>query len=627
MEYRNKAIQAWLMEANRLPTRNKVPPGRLPPSHLPSSPASTQKEPGNETGNSSKDASPAKSGGYVALPSTPDSAITKTSCLLDLGSGGVKLTVEHAEVHNHVDVPNHVDAQDHVPDSPRQPGSSKTSIPREIENENQADNDQKQVVLRAVTPALKADEPEVESPVAPRSSMGQSAWEISIDGVDDTGPLDHVADLTEDDGTSSPRDTSWAMQGTIDIRNEIAPKHKLENVGGILRKDPWMDEGDDDFIFRTRSFYHAFIVDWSSRIPRHPRPTFLEDGGIEEHWFRDVDTETGRLREPVEQPPTFVDMHEEMELDPNLRDRRRDWTSAYLITRENKVRKRKARWLHHARTQAHGEVEGRLLLPPIPPPRKVEVDCVLRPAKPSDLAGIVDIYNWEIKRGIRAWDTELVDEEDFRRIGRSCKDAKLPFIVAVGRPVDLNDPSNWPSKVMWEEFKAWTATSVVDPPQFKKREPTVIGFAFMQPYDRGFGLGRHVGRTTVQLSVFVHHEYRRKHVGTALIDRLLTHILWNNIGTDGRFNQPLPNRIIIETLMRGKADPDFSWMSRMLRGFHFQEVGHMYSSHRTQRGKNSEWLDKYIWQHDASMDYDPGDSDPGIWEGGLAWSRAKHLTM
>lgn len=78
--------------------------------------------------------------------------------------------------------------------------------------------------------------------------------------------------------------------------------------------------------------------------------------------------------------------------------------------------------------------------------------------------------------------------------------------------------------------------------------------------------------------------------------------------------------------MRGKDDPDFAWMSQMLRGFSFWEVGRLDSSHRTRRGDNSEWLHKYIWQHEASMNFGPGDSDPGVWEGGLAWSRTKHLT-
>ncbi|ROT36051.1 hypothetical protein SODALDRAFT_328436 [Sodiomyces alkalinus F11] len=79
--------------------------------------------------------------------------------------------------------------------------------------------------------------------------------------------------------------------------------------------------------------------------------------------------------------------------------------------------------------------------------------------------------------------------------------------------------------------------------------------------------------------------------------------------------------------MRGKDDPDFAWMERMLRGFLFREVGRTDSSHRTRRGMNSEWLNKHIWQHQASIEEYPAESDPGAWEGGLAWSRSKHLMM
>lgn len=516
MYRRDKNAQAWLTGANRLPTRNKVPPGRFQSTHHPSGSASTWKKPGNERGSCREDASQAKSGKGVDDWSTPGSAVTETPCPGGLGNGGVQLTAKP------------VDAEGHASDSLQQPNSPGVSIQGDKENSDQTGNEEKQLVLRAATPALEADEPEVESPVAPRSSLSQSAWEISIDGLGDARTPGHVAEATHDDGTSSHKDAYRATEGA-DIRNEIAPKHKLENVGGIIRKDPWMDEGDDDFIFRTRRFYEAFIVDWSSKICNDARPTFLEDGSNKLHWLCDVDTETGRLRGPIEQPPTFVDMEEEMRSKPSMRDHRRNWNSEYLITRENKARNKKARRLHHARILTRCETADPShpptpATPATPPPRKVEVNCVLRPATPSDLPGIVDIYNWEIKRGIRAWDTELVGEEDFRRVGRSCREAKLPFIVAVYHPIDLNDPNNWPSEAMWEEFKAWTASTVDGAPQFKKREPTVIGFGFMQPYDRGYGRGKHVGRTTVQMSVFVHHEYRRKRVGTAIMDRLLTHV-------------------------------------------------------------------------------------------------------
>ncbi|ROT36052.1 hypothetical protein SODALDRAFT_328437 [Sodiomyces alkalinus F11] len=510
MEYRDKNAQSFLAGANRFPTRNKAPPGRYPPGRFPSVSASTSIKPPNEAQNSLKDASAAKSEHNMPDPSTPDTAITKMSCVPDLGHGEVKLTVDH------------VNSLDFIPNSPQQPSSSEIPLQLEAEKDTQEANDQKQLTWRPVTPRAEVDEPEVESPVVPKSPKSQSAWEISIDGIDSPGVVNQVAGITGDDVTGSSKDADQPVEGA-DIRNEIAPKHKLENVGGIIRKDPWMNEGDDDFIFRTREFYHAFIVDWNSRIAHDVRPTFLEDGSHELHWLCDIDTETGLLRPPVEQPATFVDMNDEMKLKPSLRDHRRNWNSEYLIARENRVRGKKARRLHQARTYARCEVEVDQPQPAPPPPGKVEVDCVLRPAKPSDLRGIVDIYNWEIKRGIRAWDTELVDDEDFRRIGRTCRDAKLPFIVAVHRPVDLNDAGNWPSKEMWEEFRAWSAASQMGGLQFKKREPTVIGFGFMQPYDSGFGRGKHVGRLTMKLSVFVHHEYRRKHVGTAIIDRLLTH--------------------------------------------------------------------------------------------------------
>lgn len=90
-------------------------------------------------------------------------------------------------------------------------------------------------------------------------------------------------------------------------------------------------------------------------------------------------------------------------------------------------------------------------------------------------------------------------------------------------------------------------------------------------------------------------------------------------------NIPRLTGIIVEALVTGKDDPDLVWLRQMLLGFRFWEIGNTTNTHQTKRGKNSEWLDNYIWQHNCNAEAISPESDPGLWEGGIVRTRAKYL--
>ncbi|KAM0626705.1 hypothetical protein D7B24_006254 [Verticillium nonalfalfae] len=332
---------------------------------------------------------------------------------------------------------------------------------------------------------------------------------------------------TRDDqvlGTGAPLAETLAFKNTInivrscDVRNEIGQPHKLEAIEGVIHKDPWMGEGDDDAHFMCQSYNSRFINAWLLQVPEDIRADFLGDSDIEEHSEHPINTDTGTLMARVEQPESTRNPET---LRPDHKKHADRWTSNYHIKSRIMMRERDAA-LVQQRQATPVSINGcESKVQPIPQ-REVAVDCVLRPAKPNDVPGIIDIYNREIKKGHRALDSELVSENDLNAIGNSCRTQCLPFIVAIRQSPDLTDPSIWPSKAAWETFMQMPRKPVPQP-------PLVIGFAFCETLKVGFGKGGHVGQQSVRLHVYTHHDYRRKNVGSALLDRILTHMSRSHI--------------------------------------------------------------------------------------------------
>jgi L-amino acid N-acyltransferase YncA len=130
-----------------------------------------------------------------------------------------------------------------------------------------------------------------------------------------------------------------------------------------------------------------------------------------------------------------------------------------------------------------------------PNAHKVQFPCHLRPATKSDIKAITDIYNQEVAEGYKVMDTNPLNQDDFYNIYSQCLTEEMPFVVAV---------EGWHGKIA-------------------EPHEVIIGFALVTAVNRGIsGSYKTLSRIGGKLLVIVKTGYRRKKIGTALIDILIT---------------------------------------------------------------------------------------------------------
>ncbi|RWA13846.1 hypothetical protein EKO27_g1240 [Xylaria grammica] len=219
---------------------------------------------------------------------------------------------------------------------------------------------------------------------------------------------------------------------------------------------------------------------------------------IDKHEDRDVDTEKGVLMEkPVEYARTRRSQEpasrDQLEMTSELFMKR----FAVKMARRDPERKAQRRAEKEERAAARAAAAaGRENLVEEPPNiNEVQIPCHLRPAVESDIEAITAIYNQEIKDGYKVIDTKPVGQDEFRSIYSQCLSEKMPFVVAV---------------------EGWYGA-------LDKPYQAVIGFALVTAVSRGIaGSYDTISRCGGKLLVIVKPECRRKRVGTALIDILIT---------------------------------------------------------------------------------------------------------
>lgn len=100
----------------------------------------------------------------------------------------------------------------------------------------------------------------------------------------------------------------------------------------------------------------------------------------------------------------------------------------------------------------------------------------IRIAQPLDLESIVSIYNFAVRAGFETADTTEL---------------------------------NWPKRISW--FKSHDPENY--PIFIYKEEGVIAGWISISPYRRG----RHALRFTVEISYYVHPDYKRKVIGSKLV--------------------------------------------------------------------------------------------------------------
>lgn len=332
----------------------------------------------------------------------------------------------------------------------------------------------------------------------------------------------------------------------------------------------------------------------------------------------DVDPETGKLGPKVDYPKTKrVD---EPGLDPALAYKKNNATSELHIQRERKCREGIARKI---RIQQELERERERALTREPEPEWPSTDCTLRPAAAEHFQQIADIINLEARQETFSYvlDSKTIEVRDVRRVFEYCQRNLRPFIVACLEEEDLLDRSKWPG-VSEREYLEYV--------RFKKSQlqkpPMVVGFAFVVEPRIGFLNGPCPGsRFAGQVRLIVHSEHRQKQYGTALFDRILLSVApyhhslidykWRCVDPGMVYEQPtaahnrrLYSRILVELFSHKNAKE--KWRQKFLEKFGFKQVACLEDMIRTDKGRDSQWLDLELWQlrtHTTVHDDAPGE--------------------
>ncbi|KAH8879116.1 hypothetical protein GQ53DRAFT_855282 [Thozetella sp. PMI_491] len=251
---------------------------------------------------------------------------------------------------------------------------------------------------------------------------------------------------------------------------------------------------------------------------------------ITEHWTCDVDVGTGDLMAPVNVPDTMVDTSdlvintaEEMAANfrrqnysatlvaAKIRGGLKQMTDSFLDENVGNL----AAKPNSMEEKPHSHHVGVIITDSQPrktkrrkDPFALGVSCYLRPADEHDLYGIAQIYNWEVKHGSQALDTEIVSPNEFRTILRNAHNYDMPFVVAAeGLPSNLTQPDTQPTRSAL----------------FTREE--LLGFAYLAPWSPGLaGSLEGSARTAVSLHMFVRDAQRRNNVGSCLMDKILSTI-------------------------------------------------------------------------------------------------------
>ncbi|KAI0911526.1 hypothetical protein F4823DRAFT_293715 [Ustulina deusta] len=213
----------------------------------------------------------------------------------------------------------------------------------------------------------------------------------------------------------------------------------------------------------------------------------------------DVDTYEGVLMRPVEYPTTKQQelmSRNQLEMTSALHMRQLIAETARRDPKRKAQRKAEKKAKIAARAAA-AAAEPDVTVEEHPNLDEVQIPCHLRPAVESDIEAIAAIYNQEIADGYKVMDTMPVGQDDFAKIYSQCLAEKMPFIVAV---------------------EGWYDTM-----EMNIAHQEVIGFALVTAVSRGIaGSYETLSRCGGKLLVIVKPEFRRKKIGTALIDIIIT---------------------------------------------------------------------------------------------------------
>ncbi|KAI1631314.1 hypothetical protein F4809DRAFT_177739 [Biscogniauxia mediterranea] len=313
--------------------------------------------------------------------------------------------------------------------------------------------------------------------------------------------------------------------------------------------------------FIATSYLQEYIENW--RAKTHQVVAHFLDSNIKNSEECDVDTMTGELLPPVEYPFTKSGHDEAGKITSEMQVKLFCSTSSKEEKKAEKKAKKAAREAALKAAQEAANVNPPEMKPPherLPDPDEVLVPCHLRPVEESDIEGVAEIYNNEVKNGYKVMDVNPVSVEDFRELFLTCVHEKSPFSVAV---------------------QGWHQPHT-------NHKPRILGFALVDAVSRGI-TGSYFTRSRLggRITVIVHPDFRRKRIGSALIDSILSscsRIYFPKRGYP--FRNPHGDR----RLMRPEYHPERQW--------HYLEMDVIIRSgeneEETRKGEEFQWIWNYL---------------------------------
>lgn len=428
-----------------------------------------------------------------------------------------------------------------------------------------------------------------------------------------------------------------AVGGTdADVRNTIGLPHRIYASGNSWTMYGLRNENgrNEEEIFTNQSYLASFIDAWMERVPRG---TVVALNESETHWRCDINTITGHLLEPISHPDCTVGDRPQ---DPQEEWRRHVWSTALSIKKYNEQRggrfgRNKGRDFPRV-LEFEGPSTANENLPVVVHEPVIErpefhrfvprIPSFLRPAEKYDMEAVQAIYNWEVKHGIQAPDSQPLTVEEFEKILDTTQQLGMPFLVAVrgsARNLGLTG-----CKTSFSVFKQV-------PFDEKDKRGEILGFAFLSVWQPGLG-GSAIGssRATAKINVFVHPDYRRKKIGFSLLDMLLTTVsdcfssetAYDFVDADnspvykkprGRQRQHFKVYLSYRVMHKrgwdektAKAD-DLVWVKKLVEeNLNFTELARFEAVHRTPKGRKEPvcWLDEVVFEHTCA--FGPATIDP-----------------
>ncbi|KAI0104206.1 hypothetical protein GGR51DRAFT_572856 [Nemania sp. FL0031] len=271
----------------------------------------------------------------------------------------------------------------------------------------------------------------------------------------------------------------------------------LKNVEQVRTPSPRKNSSDSVSSSTEEGFVPQYITDfirtWIQDSP-DVNADFIHQN-IDGHEDCDVDTLQGALMKPIEYPKTRCQELMSRSQCKQTSDSVMRQFAAEIARRgpNMKSARKAAKQAGTAVIATEAEVEPLFEEPRNP--NEVQAPCHLRPATESDIEAITDIYNQEMADGYKVMDTIPLRQEDFRKIYNQCMTEKAPFVVAVDGYHGVVDDGR----------------------------QEIIGFALVTAVNLGIaGSYETLSKCGGKLLVIVKPKYRRKKIGTALIDIVIT---------------------------------------------------------------------------------------------------------